>query len=209
MEKLMFLRQRSGHNETLLKKIELSADMQHRAALPKYGQSAGLPHGPDADSTTLGDNVFLELEKVQQAVRAKIICRRCQGGHWTNACPFKDTMDAPAVVVARAAPAAGKYVPPNLRQGNTLAPAGASRDDPNTIRIANLSEETTEQDVRELVDRFGLVSRVFVSRDRDYGFCKGYAFVTFAARSSAEQCIGKLDGFGYASLILQVDFARR
>jgi translation initiation factor 3 subunit G len=96
-------------------------------------------------------------------------------------------------------------------EASASAPGGGKgerRDDPNTIRISNLSEDTTDADVRALVNPFGSVSRVFVAMDRDYGGCKGYAFVTFFERSRAEACIAKLDGYGYDSLILKVDFAR-
>lgn len=82
------------------------------------------------------------------------------------------------------------------------------RDDPNTIRISNLSEDTTENDVRDLVSIFGTVSRVYVARDKDYDVCKGFAFVTFLEKAKAEACIAKLDGRGYDSLILKVEFAR-
>lgn len=97
-------------------------------------------------------------------------------------------------------------------EASASAPGAGSgadrRDDPNTIRISNLSEDTTDQDVRDLVAPFGSVSRVFVSVDKDYNVCKGFAFVTFFERSRAEACIAKLHGRGYDSLILNVDFAR-
>lgn len=111
-----------------------------------------------------------------------------------------------------------KYVPMHLRSGankptsaSQSAPGASKesrRDDPNTIRISNLSEDTTEIDVRTLVNPFGAVSRVFVARDNDYNVCKGFAFVTFFERSRAEACIAKLNGRGYDNLILKVDFAR-
>ena len=66
--------------------------------------------------------------------------------------------------------ASGKYIPPSLRGkglggpvpvGETMGGRGGDRrDDLSTIRITNLSEDTTEQDVKDLVSRFGHTSRV-------------------------------------------------
>ena len=83
------------------------------------------------------------------------------------------------------------------------------RDDSNTVRIANLSEDTVEQDVRDLLAHLGPVSRVFVARNFDLNTCKGFAFVTFYDKQTGQNAIDKLDGFGYDNLILKVDWARR
>jgi translation initiation factor 3 subunit G len=60
-----------------------------------------------------------------------------------------------------------------------------------------------------LLANFGPVARVFVARDHQLGICKGFAFVTFFDKERCQQVIDKLDGFGYDSLILKVDFAKR
>jgi translation initiation factor 3 subunit G len=70
----------------------------------KYGDCKGLPPGPDSQSTTLGENILLNLthnsnsledaeDNVRKAALAnsKIVCRLCQGEHLTAKCPFKDT----------------------------------------------------------------------------------------------------------------------
>jgi translation initiation factor 3 subunit G len=77
------------------------------------------------------------------------------------------------------------------------------------VRIANLSSEATEHDVRDLLSNFGPFARVFVAKDYNTGLGKGFAFITFYDRERAQQCIDKLDGFGYDSLILKVDWAKR
>ncbi|KAI8617664.1 eukaryotic translation initiation factor 3 subunit G-domain-containing protein [Chytriomyces sp. MP71] len=111
----------------------------------------------------------------------------------------------------------GKYVPPGMRGG---AAGGAregsrmgggrdgDRDDLPTVRIANLSEETTEQDVRDLIARFGHTARVFVARDRDTNMCKGFGYVTFYDKFDAERCINALNGYGYDNLILTAEMAK-
>lgn len=133
-------------------------------------------------------------------------------------CPFKDTYqpvatENKAAEIANPTNEKSAYVPLHLRPGAKVTEAsgaaGLRRDDANTIRISNLGEDVTEDDVRLLVESFGMVSRVYVARDHDQQRCKGFAFVTFFDRNRAEAAIAKLDGFGYDSLILQVDFARQ
>jgi len=108
----------------------------------------------------------------------------------------------------------GKYVPPSMR-----GPAGAraagesmrgpgSRDDLPTLRVTNISEETQENDLRELFGVFGRVARVYVGRDRETGAGKGFAFVSFEDRAVAQRAMEKVNGKGYDSLILSVQWSR-
>jgi translation initiation factor 3 subunit G len=110
------------------------------------------------------------------------------------------------------------YVPPALRGG----PGGAARegermgggkygdrDDFATLRVTNVSEMAEEQELRDMFERFGRVTRVFLAKDRDTGLAKGFAFVSFANRDDAVKACNKLDGFGFKHLILRVEFAKK
>lgn len=81
------------------------------------------------------------------------------------------------------------------------------RDDSSTVRVTNLSEDTREQDLRELFSPFGALQRVFLAKDLR-GFSKGYAFINFYQREDAARAIEKLDGHGYDHLILRVEWAK-
>ena len=183
----------------------------------------------------------------------KVRCRICDGEHFTARCPFKDTM-APVGEDGAGAGAGGglglggeddgptkegglgaggsSYVPPHLRKG---AGAGAGermggkyeRDDLATLRVTNVSEFAEEQDLREIFERFGRVTRVFLAKDRETGRAKGFAFISFQERSDAAKACEKIDGCewtslsglkfgytdsfldGYGHLILRVEFAKR
>lgn len=134
-----------------------------------------------------------------------------------------------ALAAAFGGSGSSRYVPPSMRAGAGGAAAGAAaaggaagsslesrfsnvrsarESDANTLRVTNLSEDSCEEDVYRLFSRFGRLQRVFVSTDRDTGLCKGFAFVTFYDRHEAERAKNKLDGFGFDSLILQVDWAQ-
>jgi translation initiation factor 3 subunit G len=102
----------------------------------------------------------------------------------------------------------GKYIPPSQRPG--ARPSGMqSRDDLPTLRVTNISEDTQENDLRELFGAFGRVARVYVGRDRETGAGKGFAFVSFEERSVAQRAMEKIHGRGYDNLILSVQWSRK
>lgn len=80
------------------------------------------------------------------------------------------------------------------------------RREDNSIRITNLSEETREDDLEELCRPFGMLQRTFIAYDKETGESRGFAFVTFHRKEDAERAIKKLDGHGYDSLILRVEW---
>ncbi|KAJ3213723.1 translation initiation factor eIF3 subunit g [Dinochytrium kinnereticum] len=185
-------------------------------------QTVKFSTGKKMDVAPADDN----LKMKESLSKAKIMCRICKGDHWTSKCPFKDShvpLDAgPDTKVVEEAPSSGlrvggKYVPPSLRSGGDMkgsAPPGAPgqrggpRDDLSTLRITNLSEDTTEQDVKDLVSRFGHTSRVFVAKDHQTNMCKGFAFVSFYSKDDADRAMSHLNGYGYDNLILHVEFAK-
>ncbi|KAL1955270.1 hypothetical protein VTO42DRAFT_8868 [Malbranchea cinnamomea] len=155
----------------------------------------------------------------------KVKCRICSGDHFTAKCPFKDTMapvdepsgtgvglDEPGTGGALG-PSTGSYVPPHLRKGGAAAGERMGgkyeRDDLATLRVTNVSELAEEQELRDLFERFGRVTRVFLAKDRETNMAKGFAFISFADRADAARACEKMDGFGYRHLILRVEFAKK
>uniref|UniRef100_A0ACD5YXJ3 Uncharacterized protein n=1 Tax=Avena sativa TaxID=4498 RepID=A0ACD5YXJ3_AVESA len=148
-----------------------------------------------------------------------MVCRTCgkKGDHWTSKCPYKDLAPAPDALdmppTSDGPPplgtTKGSYVAPRLRPN---APQGKGddmkrRNDENSVRVTNLSEDTREPDVLELFSTFGLVSRVYVALDQRTGSSRGFGFVNFVRREDAEKAISKLNGYGYDNLILHVEWA--
>ena len=84
-----------------------------------------------------------------------------------------------------------------------------NRDDLPTLRVTNISEDTQENDLRELFGVFGRVARVYVGRDRETGAGKGFAFVSFEDKAAAQKAIDKVNGRGYDNLILSVQWSRK
>lgn len=115
----------------------------------------------------------------------------------------------------------GKYVPPSARgkggsgSGGLAAMAARMGDKPvqdnrdqNTIRVTNISEDTTEADLQALFQPFGRISRVYLAKDKETMQSRGFAFVSFVHREDAARAMDKLQGYGYDHLILKLEWAR-
>lgn len=101
------------------------------------------------------------------------------------------------------------YVPPSLRDG-----AGKCSDPSNSgrgvssIRISNLSSNTSDQVLKELVEPFGPISKLYLAREKSTGLCRGFAYVHFKSKENAHAAIKKLNGCYYDHLILKVDWIK-
>ncbi|TCD64032.1 translation initiation factor eIF3 subunit g [Steccherinum ochraceum] len=167
-------------------------------------------------------------QKLSTAGAGKVVCRLCKGDHFTAKCPYKDSLpglegtetppfggdDAAGPPAEPAAPAApgGKYVPPSMRggrgPGESMGRPGGNRDDLPTLRVTNISEDTQENDLRDLFGGFGRVARVYVGRDRETGAGKGFAFVSFEEKANAQRAMEKMHGRGYDNLILNIQWSQ-
>ncbi|CAM8889142.1 unnamed protein product [Rhodiola kirilowii] len=147
-----------------------------------------------------------------------MVCRTCgkKGDHWTSRCQYNDLaapdqtfVDKPTEPEAiTAAGSRGSYAPPSMRAGAERRGVEMHcRNDENSIRVTNLSEDAREPDLLELFRQFGAVSRVYVAMDQKTGVSRGFGFVNFVNKEDGERAINKLNGYGYDNLILQVEWA--
>ncbi|CCH42326.1 hypothetical protein BN7_1870 [Wickerhamomyces ciferrii] len=176
-----------------------------------------------------------EEKSAQEAAKTntyqRIKCRTCGGAHYTAKCPHKETLGGDPAIgggasgspapedsgasgaagASASAAAAGKYVPLHIRnRAAGIEPEKrGDRDDSNTLRVSQLNEIVTEQMIRnELFANFGPLARVNIVRNRETGRSKGLAFVQFHTESAAQRAMEALNGRGYHSLILQVEFSK-
>lgn len=176
-------------------------------------------------------------DAVKEKLKAATIkCRTCAGAHWTSKCPYKDTLGTvedlsatPESVRTGTSGSAldriaagsdgkgssGRYVPPALRGASRdVSTSGGDsyqreRNDEATLRVTNLSEYVTEDELRQLFRNFGLIQRVYIARDRETNLAKGFAFINFFDRDAAQRAQKKIDGFGMHNLIMRCEFSKR
>ncbi|KAG5892540.1 hypothetical protein JTB14_011129 [Gonioctena quinquepunctata] len=83
------------------------------------------------------------------------------------------------------------------------------RDDSySAIRIANLSDSTTDMDLEDLVKQFGPIHKLYLSKDKQTGLCKGFAYIHFKFRKDAAKAISMLSCKSYDHLILSADWSK-
>jgi len=208
------------------KAVRVNKHVEARKKWKKFGDCLGLPPGPETNITyQTVDLVELDLMKKEEKEVEQVnlvsstVCRRCgQSGHWTIQCPnfsteTKEEKEKPerrarmGQTTGLASGSSGKYVAPKGRFGG-----GGDRnfreEENATLRVTNLSEDTTEHDLRELFQPFGRTTRIYLAKDRATGLSRGLAFINYASRSSAQAAMERLHGHGYDSLILHVEWAK-
>ncbi|XP_071443547.1 eukaryotic translation initiation factor 3 subunit G-like [Hetaerina americana] len=164
------------------------------------------------------------LDKLKSMDQGMVKCRFCKGDHWTTKCPYKES--ASGMLPDEKGPGAslstedksakgsstGKYLPPNMRDGaNKRRDGGPMKPEEYSnaaIRVSNLSENTQDADLEELVKPFGQISKMHLGKDRASGLCKGYAYVHYKNKEDAAKAIAQLSGHGYDHLILSVEWSK-
>lgn len=81
----------------------------------------------------------------------------------------------------------------------------------NTLRVSNLTKAVTEDDLRELFERYGRIHRVSLPRVEKDGVKepRGFAYIAFARHEDAEKALEQLQGHGYDHLILKLEWAKQ
>jgi translation initiation factor 3 subunit G len=116
-----------------------------------------------------------------------------------------------------AGPKTDRYVAPGARGGAAVSSAGdfgfGGKDKEgteNTLRVSNLTKAVTEEDLRDLFERFGRIHRVSLPRIEKDGVKepRGFAYIAFARNEDAAKALEQLQGHGYDHLILKLEWAK-
>ncbi len=78
----------------------------------------------------------------------------------------------------------------------------------NNILVGNLIPNMTEQDIRPLFEKHGVVQRFKMMTDRWTGLSRGFGFVQMKTDAEAEEAIVALDGRELNGKALVVSHAR-
>ena len=76
------------------------------------------------------------------------------------------------------------------------------------LYVGNMSFQTTESDLRALLQPFGQITRVHLATDRETGRPRGFAFVEMANDEEAARAMAALDGKEVGGRTLKVNEAR-
>jgi cold-inducible RNA-binding protein len=76
------------------------------------------------------------------------------------------------------------------------------------IFVGNLNFRATEESLRALFERYGVVNSARIMTDRDTGRSRGFGFVEMANDSEADQAIAALNGHNMEGRALNVNEAR-
>jgi len=218
-----------------IKKKRSKATLARAGKMSKFGALAGKSQGPEKGITDQRfDEIYFifehekgkekEVKEEKQEVRSSIItCKNCGGAHWTNRCPNKtsalDDSNAAAgtdgftVVGGRKTGArTGSYVPPGMRAaaasgGGGGGTGGLHDDSEPTIRISNIPENATQDDMNQLLRKFHS-NRVRLARRNypPYGN-RGFAFVSFSTVQDAYTAMVKLTGHKYGHMVLTAEWS--
>lgn len=78
----------------------------------------------------------------------------------------------------------------------------------NNIFVGNLSLDATEQGIRDLFEKHGVVERFRIMTDRATGQPRGFAFIEMTDDACAEKAIDALNGTEFGGRVIQVNPAR-
>ena len=76
------------------------------------------------------------------------------------------------------------------------------------IYVGNLAFSTTDRDLRQLFEPYGVVDEIRVITDRDTGRSKGFGFVEMADNGAAQSAIAGLQGKELEGRTLTVNEAK-
>ena len=76
------------------------------------------------------------------------------------------------------------------------------------IYVGNLSNEVTEEDLKQAFEGFGQVASVNIIKDRYSGESRGFGFVEMPAKAEAQSAIEGLNGKDLKGQMLKVSEAR-
>ncbi|MDJ1176060.1 RNA recognition motif domain-containing protein [Roseofilum capinflatum] len=77
-----------------------------------------------------------------------------------------------------------------------------------TVYIGNLSFQAEEDDLKEIFQDYGTVTKVFLPTDRDTGKKRGFAFVDMSSEDEEQQAIETLDGAEWMGRVIKVNKAK-
>lgn len=77
-----------------------------------------------------------------------------------------------------------------------------------TLYIGNLSYDATEENLREIFEKYGQIRRIVLPVDRETGKRRGFAFVELVNEGQETAAMDDLDGATWLGRVLKVNKAK-
>jgi hypothetical protein len=177
----------------------MPASVARRLKWKTFGERAG-QNGMEV-SSFIGEEVRLEVAVVQKqrdaTARGRDEQRKARRDEWQQELSLlKETL--------RKKNAASKK--------GGLGVVGSEKDEAdivsNKIRISNLPDNVTQDQLFEECSKFGLVESVYIVKDRVTRRSRGFGFVEFQYENSAAKAKIGLQGYAIWNVVLHVEYAK-
>ena len=179
---------------------------QRRRGWKKFGRVAGV-EGLEPGATYQGEEVYLifrsEKQLEKEYLEKEAIEREVEQ-------LYKQLMTGMAAPEKYSAGGGGGINAPWRPKSRTnISTTEVTRTPPiiPTLRVTNLSEETTENDLAEIFRDYA-PTKIRLLRDRETQLSRGFAFINFSSQESARIAMEARDAFRWDHLILSVEWAK-
>jgi translation initiation factor 3 subunit G len=134
---------------------------------------------PSPKNKIKNENVVKKEEHLEiKEEKPKIICKKCNGSHWSRICD--------------------SFVEKEKENKSTSPPLKTS------IQIINLGKDINEADLYDLFSTIGTIKRIFIARDYESQVSRGFGFATFTSEKDTENVIKRYNNYPYNNLIMQL-----
>jgi RNA recognition motif-containing protein len=186
-------------------KIKVPLRVESRRNLPRFG----IAKSTDENVTTATRDFILMEHPADQLNEGDEVTRNVQAFRAEyKISDFDEESAGKEEEVAESKP--GVYVPPSKKSGAGVSMSSDRDGTENTLRVSNLTKAVTEEDLRDLFERFGRIHRISLPRVEEKGVKvpRGFAYIAFARREDAETAMNRLQGYGYDHLIIKIEWAK-
>lgn len=197
-------------NDTQIKYVRTQKLLVKRPKIKPFGKVAKCTPEENKAFTFLGDEVFIQrpdkdgrftseeedniLKKIQESTQK---CRYCGKGHLSYSCPDKHLHRKGEAMSPGGG--GGKYIPPSRREGYV--------DSKVTVKVSNLPEDINRDILKELFMECGHILRCNIPCDRRTGVGRGFGFIDFADKESAEKAVVNMNNYKLNYCVLTVELA--
>ena len=197
--------------------VEVKEQVLKRVLERRNIKPFNLPPGGNEGVTIQNlEDIYMEKpEEVTKEEKPKeeakgIVCRFCQGPHFSARCPYRNILEKKEEVKESpsSAPVEGRYVPPARRKNTERTTEYKDEEEGYSVRIMNVADDVTDHELRDLFRDYKY-TKLRIITDYITKKSRGFAFVNFERKEDAERAIANINGYALHHLILSLSFSEK